>query len=116
MIIDSHCHLHAAAFADPRETLRVAQSYDVWGVVAVGCDPATNERTLEAARALPKAIWACLGFHPDWRQLTAEDLDRVEGQVREHPGRIVSLGVVGLRRYSVGCGPGSAGGRHEGGP
>jgi TatD DNase family protein len=101
MIIDSHCHLHAAAYGDPRETLRVALTYDVWGVVAVGCDPTTNEQTLAVARALPKAIWACLGFHPDWRQLTDEDLDRLEGQVREHRGRIVALGEIGLPWYSL---------------
>jgi TatD DNase family protein len=101
MIIDSHCHLHAAAFADPREALRVALTYDVWGVIAVGCDPATNEQTLAAARTLPKAIWACLGFHPDWRQLTDQDLEQVEGQVREHRGRIVALGEVGLPWYSL---------------
>jgi len=101
MIIDSHCHLHAAAFADPRETLRVALTYDVWGVVAVGCDPATNEQTLAAARAMPKAIWACLGFHPDWPQLTDQDLEQVEGQVREHRARIVALGEIGLPWYSL---------------
>jgi TatD DNase family protein len=101
MIIDSHCHLHAAAYADPRDTVGTALSHDVWGVVAVGCDPDTNERTLAAARTMPKAIWACLGFHPDWPQLTDEDLDRVEGQVREHRGRIVALGEVGLPWYSL---------------
>jgi TatD DNase family protein len=108
MIIDSHCHLHAAAFADPREALRVAMTYDVWGVVAVGCDPITNEQTLAAARTLPKAIWACLGFHPDWRQLTDQDLDQVEGQVREHRGRIVALGEVGLPWYSLEGAPDAA--------
>jgi TatD DNase family protein len=101
MIIDSHCHLHAAAYADPREVVRVAMTYDVWSVVAVGCDPATNEQTLAAARTMPKAIWACLGFHPDWRQLTDGDLERVEGQVQEHRGRIVALGEVGLPWYSL---------------
>src|SRR5262249_59555745 len=85
---------------DPRETLRVALTHDVWGVVAVGCDPASNERTLEAARSLPKAIWACVGFHPEHR-LTDEDLERVEAQVREHRGRIVALGEVGLPWYGL---------------
>jgi TatD DNase family protein len=101
MIIDSHCHLHAAAYADLRETVRVALTYDVWSVVAVGCDPATNEQTLAAARTMPRAIWPCLGFHPDWRHLTDEDLDRVEGQVREYRARIVALGEVGLPWYSL---------------
>ena len=113
MIIDSHCHLHAAAYPDPRETLRVALTHDVWGVVAVGCDPASNERTLEAARSLPKAIWACVGFHPEHR-LTDEDLEQVEAQVREHRGRIVALGEVGLPWYGLTGQDDAAGRRAQG--
>ena len=101
MIIDSHCHLHEPAFADLRETLRTALAYDVWGVVAMGCDPATNARTLEAAAAAPKAVWAGLGFHPERSQLTDEDLERVEDQIREHHPRIVVLGEIGLPWYSL---------------
>ena len=51
MIIDSHCHLHDPAFRDLRETLSTALTHDVWGVVAVGCDPETNARALAAALA-----------------------------------------------------------------
>jgi TatD DNase family protein len=101
MIIDTHCHLHEPAFADVRTTLGVALTHDVWGVVGVGCDPQTNARTLAAAAAAPKAVWACLGFHPDWTHLTDEDLERVEGQLGEHHPRIVALGEVGLPWYSL---------------
>jgi TatD DNase family protein len=101
MIIDSHCHLHDGAFRDVRETLRQALAFDVWGVVAVGCDPASNARTLAMAAAAPKAVWAALGFHPDWTHLTDEDLGRVEDQVAEHHARIVAVGEVGLPWYSL---------------
>jgi TatD DNase family protein len=114
MIIDSHCHLHDAVYADPRETLRVALTYDVWGVVGVGCDPVTNERTLAAAATLPRAIWACLGLHPDWPHLTDEDADRVEAQVGAHRGRIVALGEVGLPWYSLEGQPDAADRRRRG--
>src|SRR5438445_12803721 len=101
MIIDSHCHLHDRAFADVRDTIKVAMTHDVWGVVAVGCDAATNATTLAAAAAAPKAVWAALGFHPDWTHLTDEDLDHVEQQLAEHHPRIVALGEVGLPWYSL---------------
>jgi TatD DNase family protein len=101
MIIDSHCHLHDAAFADLRGALRTSLAHDVWGVVGVGCDPASNERTLAAAAAEPKAAWACLGFHPDWTHLTDADLEGVERQVAQHHPRIVGLGEVGLPWYSL---------------
>lgn len=101
MIIDTHCHLHDDAFRDAREALRTSLTYDVWGTVAVGCDPDTNAATLSLAAAHPKAVWACLGFHPDWSRLTETDLDRVEQQVHEHHARIVGVGEVGLPWYSL---------------
>jgi TatD DNase family protein len=101
MVIDSHCHLHDAAFADLTETLGLALAHDVYGAIGVGCDPDTNARTLAAAVKAPKGMWACLGFHPDWT-LTDADLDRVEEQIREHHGHIVGLGEVGLPWYSLG--------------
>jgi TatD DNase family protein len=101
MIIDTHCHLHDPAFADVRQTLQVALAHSVWGMVAVGVDPASNERTLAAAAAAPKAVWACLGFHPDRTELTEEDLDQVDAQVAAHHPRIVGLGEIGLPWYSL---------------
>ncbi|MFQ5827915.1 MAG: TatD family hydrolase [Candidatus Methylomirabilia bacterium] len=101
MIIDSHCHLHDAAFADIRETVTRAMTYDVWGVIAVGCDPATNERTLALQARHPKAIWACLGYHPERAALSEEELAQVEAQVADHHARIVALGEVGLPWYSL---------------
>ena len=101
MIIDSHCHLYDPAFRDLRETLVTALAHDVWGVVAVGCDAETNDRTLAAAAAAPKSVWACLGFHPDWIRLDETDLERVEQQLAENHHRIVGLGEVGLPWYSL---------------
>ena len=109
MIIDSHCHLHDAAFADLRETLATALAHDVWGVVAVGCDPETNARTLAAAAAAPKSVWACVGFHPDWTRLGDDDLERVEGQLATHHHHIVAIGEVGLPWYSLADAPDRAG-------
>ena len=101
MIIDSHCHLHDPAFRDLREMSATALAHDGWGVVAVGCDPETNARTLAAAAAAPKSVWACLGFHPDWIHLGDKELDRVEQQLADNHHRIVGLGEVGLPWYSL---------------
>ena len=101
MIVDSHCHLHDAAYADVRATITRAADAAVWGVVAAGCDPDTNETTIAAARRAPKSIWPAIGFHPDWTHLTDEDLDRVESQVAEHYAHIVAIGEIGLPWYSL---------------
>jgi TatD DNase family protein len=105
MIIDSHCHLHDAVFSDLRETLATALAHDVWGVVAVGCDPETNARTLAAATIAPKAVWACLGFHPDWTRLGDAELEQVEQQLAESHHQVVGLGEVGLPWYSLADAP-----------
>ena len=103
MIVDTHCHLHDAAFTDVRSTLSRANDYDVWGVVAVGCDPATNLRTLDAAAGHRKLVWPALGFHPEWDQLTDADLEAVEAQIIGHHAHIVAVGEVGLPWYSLGA-------------
>ena len=100
MVIDSHCHLHDAAFADVAETLRLGLAHDVYGVIGVGCDPVSNTQVMAATVTASKGVWACVGFHPDWT-LTEADLERVEEQVREHHGRIVGIGEVGLPWYSL---------------
>jgi TatD DNase family protein len=107
MVIDSHCHLHDAAFADVPETLRLALAHDVYGVIGVGCDPATNAQTLASAVRAPKGLWTCIGFHPDWL-LTDDDLDQVEQQVRDNHGRIVGIGEIGLPWYSLPANSGPA--------
>jgi TatD DNase family protein len=101
VLIDSHCHLHDATFADLRDTLRTALAHDVYGVVGVGCDALTNLTTLEAAAAAPKSVWACLGFHPDWPHLTEADLDAVEAQIERYHPRLVAVGEIGLPWYAL---------------
>lgn len=101
MIIDSHCHLHDAAFADVRETVRLAVAHDVYGIVAVGCDAASNELTLAAGAALPRAIYPCVGFHPDRPELGDVELEKVEEQVHANQSRLAAIGEVGLPWYSL---------------
>src|SRR6266446_379957 len=78
MIIDSHCHLHDPVFDDTRSAVTRAIEHDVWGIVAVGGDAASNLRTLEAAAQNGKMVWPAFGFHPEWATHTDEELDLVE--------------------------------------
>lgn len=102
MIIDSHCHLHDPAFTDVRGTVVRATEHNVWGAVAVGCDLATNERTLQAAAENAKAVWAAFGFHPEWK-LSRLDLEAVEAQIHANHARLVAIGEVGLPWYGLGA-------------
>ena len=113
MIIDSHCHLHDPAFADVLAPVNPATEPNLWGAVAVGCDLATNERTLRAAADNPKAVWPALGFHPEWK-LTREDLGAVEEQICASHSRLIAIGEVGLPWYSLGGVPDAEQIRREG--
>ena len=101
MIIDSHCHLEDPVFGDARTAVTRAVEHDVWGIVAVGCDPASNLRTLAAAASNGKIVWAAFGFHPEWTHLTDDELSVVEAQVAQQHSRLVALGEVGLPWYSL---------------
>jgi TatD DNase family protein len=101
MIIDTHCHLHDAAFADLRGTLARASEHDVGGVVAVGCDPESNARVLDAVPGHRRLVWPALGFHPERPWLTDDDLAAVEAQVTAHHSGLVALGEVGLPWYCL---------------
>src|SRR5712691_6880221 len=101
MMIDSHCHRRDRAYADLGETLGVALTHDVWGVIAVGVDADSNAYNLSVATAFPKAVWPCLGFHPDRPELDDDAFERVLAQLHEHHARLVALGEVGLPWYSL---------------
>lgn len=109
MIIDSHCHLHDPAFEDTRGAVTRATEHHVWGVVAVGCDPETNRRTLDAAAANGKAVWPALGFHPERADLTEDDLAVVESQIAVYHAGLVALGEIGLPWYSLEAAPDAGG-------
>src|SRR5215471_2794241 len=101
MIIDSHCHLHDPAFEDTRGVVTRASEHGVWGVVAAGCDPDTNGRTIDAPAANGKTVWPALGFHPERTELTEEHLAAVEAQIAGYHARLVALGEVGLPWYTL---------------
>jgi TatD DNase family protein len=101
MIIDSHCHLHDPAFEDARAMVTRSADHHVWGVIGVGCDPATNNRILDVAARNKKAVWPALGFHPEWAALSDDQLTVVESQIAVYHPRMVALGEVGLPWYSL---------------
>ncbi len=98
-MIDTHCHLDAAAFdADREEVLDRARGAGVTDVVVPAVEPAGWERLLAFAAAHP-GVHAALGIHPqalpgidpadDDRHLA--DLERLLGR-----GGAVAVGECGL--------------------
>lgn len=90
-VIDSHTHLdvhdrnvHGAVEPDPRELLDRARSVGVDRVVQVGCDVASSEWAIDAARRYPEVV-ATVALHPNEapRRAAAGDLDSAFARIAE---------------------------------
>lgn len=100
-LIDTHCHLEAAAFVDDLPAvMRHAVEHGVVGVVAVGVSPddfPAQRRAISVARQDGLAAWAAFGTHPWWadRVEAAEAVAGLEAQwaADERP---VAVGEIGL--------------------
>ena len=100
-LIDTHCHLEAAAFGEDLPAVMAhAVEQGLAGVVAVGVSPAdfaAQTRAVKAARQAGLAAWSAFGTHPWW----AEEVDVDEaiaaldgqGDGDEPP---VAVGEIGL--------------------
>ena len=95
MLVDTHCHLAAEAFAgDLTAVLERAWGAGLAHLVVIGESRASAERALELA-GVDARIWATAGVHPhDAARWTGDTLDWLEGVLR-HP-RIVAAGEMGL--------------------
>jgi len=100
-LIDTHCHLEAAAFVDDLdEVLSHALANGVAGMVAVGVSPADFADQCQAmakARAVGLSAWGAFGTHPWWSDRVGVDealagLDR-QWQSDERP---IAVGEIGL--------------------
>jgi TatD DNase family protein len=95
MLIDTHCHLAADAFAgDHQEVLDRAWQSGVAGIIVIGESPGAAEKALEMASADPR-IRASAGVHPhDAAGWTGASADWMSSMLR-HPA-MVAAGEMGL--------------------
>lgn len=88
------CHAHLEQLKDLPEALSEAREEGIRGIVAVGMDKASNERTLRIARDHPRFVYPAIGYHP-WA-IQKSEVDETLLEVREQIGSCVALGEVGL--------------------
>ncbi len=96
MLIDSHCHLDAAEFAQELASLVASAGLD--GIVV----PAVHAENFEVVRRLAHSfsnVVYALGIHPMYvEQAKDEDLDRLEALLAANlqDPRLVAVGEIGL--------------------
>lgn len=100
-LVDTHCHLDAAAYQDLPAFCQQSRQAGVTVTVAAGTGLASNERILALQAAAPDQVWAALGLHPERRDATWEELEAVVAQIRTHRQRVVAFGEIGLPHYAL---------------
>jgi TatD DNase family protein len=91
-VIDTHVHLDE--LPDPQGDIETARQGGVIGMVAVGQDIASNQKTWEIAGRNPGFVFPAMGYHP-WR-LNPDDDEETLAQMDTHLPQCVALGEVGL--------------------
>ena len=101
MLTDTHTHLDHPYFDGERdEIVRRAGEAGVTRIINIGFNRETIESTIALAEAYD-CIEAVVGWHPqDAKDCTAEDLDRIEQLLREHP-KVVGIGETGLDYFRM---------------
>ncbi len=95
MLVDSHCHLAAAAFdADREAVLARAWAGGVGHIVVIGETPAAAERALALAASEPR-LSATAGLHPHEAAQWTEEVGRWLAAALQDP-RVVAVGETGL--------------------
>lgn len=100
-MIDTHCHIDEAAFADDREEVIARQKAEgVEAMIVPGVNVASVEMVLEVCRRHSGYCFPALGLHPedvnaDWQQ----DLEKIEQTIRAHRNELVAIGEIGLDYY-----------------
>lgn len=97
MWFDSHCHLHICEQDRPVEdVLDEARAAGVEGIVTVGIDAESNDRSVELAAR--DGVWAAVGIHPNsatgWDGSAMTTVARLAAD-----DRVVGVGESGLDFY-----------------
>jgi TatD DNase family protein len=95
MLVDSHCHLHDAAFAgDLAAVLQRARAAGVTRMITIGTSVEQSRAAVELASAHPE-IWATIGVAPHDEQPFSSDTLDVLRALAQLP-RVVAVGECGL--------------------
>ena len=91
-MIDTHAHLNEIEDID-RAILR-AEEVGIKGIVAVGMDMLSNQRTLDLASKFPEMVYPAIGYHP-W-SINQETKEQNLKFIERNLSTCIALGEVGI--------------------
>jgi TatD DNase family protein len=94
-VIDSHAHLHDAAFDEDRsDVVARARAVGIAAMITVGTDLADSARAISVAETYGTAV--AVGIHPHEAEHAPSDLDAAFASLFAASQRIVAIGEIGL--------------------
>ncbi len=96
---DTHAHIHFDNYdLDADEVLKGARAEGVEGIIAVACDLATSQQSVEFAKTREN-VWASVGVHPHEATDFVKNSDSVallETLLKAKTDKLVAIGECGL--------------------
>ena len=91
-MIDTHAHLNE--IEDIHRAILRAKDAGIKGIVAVGMDLLSNQRTLDLASQFPEMVHPAIGYHP-W-SISQDTMDENIQFLEKNLGSCIALGEVGI--------------------
>jgi TatD DNase family protein len=91
-LIDTHVHLDQ--FNNPEEAILEARKAGLSGMIAVGMDRLSNEKTLAFSKQYNGVVFPALGYHP-WN-ITISGIMENMAFIEKHLNEAVAIGEIGL--------------------
>jgi len=98
MLVDSHCHIHDAAYdSDRTQIINNARKNNIKAMVTIGCDIETSLRA-QAVSLVHPDIFYTVGIHPHEAQKAPSNYLNILRPLALHP-RCIGIGECGLDYY-----------------
>jgi len=91
-MIDTHAHLNEVE--DIHRAILRAKDVGIQGIVAVGMDLLSNQRTLDLASQFPGMVHPAIGYHP-W-SISQDTIEENLRFIEENLASCIALGEVGI--------------------
>jgi TatD DNase family protein len=91
-LIDTHAHLEE--MEEIEAAIEKSREAGVIGIIAVGTDIKSNERTLEIAGRYPDMVYPALGWHPEF--IREDEIDANLEYLAGNIEKAVAVGEIGL--------------------
>ncbi|MFA8439377.1 TatD family hydrolase [Pueribacillus sp. YX66] len=100
-MIDTHIHLDQYPREQMPKLIATWQFQGIKGVVAVATDVRSSYNILELSEQFSNFVFPCIGWHPEQRLPTDQEMLELLQLIKKEKNRIVGIGEIGLPYYAL---------------